>query len=113
MKRLDMADQVLSLLSPLQDSINLETVAISSLAQQKINRSGQRLLIEKQIRFLLSHQGSPNFWSNQDIIATALSNYFGQTQFSVEDYQLKILVNGKQVYMMKLSAKGRRNCNVE
>ncbi len=97
MNRLDMADQVLSLLSPLQDSINLETVAISSLAQQKINRSGQRLLIEKQIRFLLSHQGSPNFWSNQDIIVTTLSNYFGQTQFSVEDYQLKILVNGKQL----------------
>ena len=95
MKRLDMADQVLSLLPSLQDRVDLETVAISSLAKQGINRTHQKQVIEEQIRLLLSHQSSPSFWINQDIIVTALANYFGRNQFANEDYSLRILVNGE------------------
>ena len=95
MKRLDMADQILSLLPSLQNRVDLETLAISSLAKQGINKTDQKQEIEAQIRLLLSHQGSPGFWLNQDIIVTVLANYFGRNQFADEDYNLRVLVNGE------------------
>ena len=99
MDRVKMAIQVLQLLPTVSDKVglDLETIAIASLAWQTVGETTHQPIIDNLIQSLLSQRGTHVFWAHQDLVVATLALYFGQTQFAADDYQLQILVNGQEI----------------